>query len=296
MSLSLVACGGNAKKEPCEKHTWGEYEITEPATCEAAGKKKAICTVCGAEDEKTVSKLSHKYSAFEDETHKNVEANCKQAGVKYEKCELCGDIKSTELKQTDHVFGEGAAQAAVANANTPSKLATCKSCDKAQITWNVGDYDKALSSSDLPALSNNGMKFNKVYNQTKPTGDENSGTEGNHIDFTVASPKAATKATLAFFVTTNSNSAPIFNSVDNDQAPSYEWNGTEWVRAAKRYKLFVNDVEYKLGDDSYGDVAGSTQDWFDFPCEFPLVQGMNKIELQCYGGYRPTMFQFALKY
>lgn len=296
MSLSLVACGGNAKKEPCEKHTWGEYEITEPATCEAAGKKKAICTVCGAEDEKTVSKLSHKYSAFEDETHKNVEANCKQAGVKYEKCELCGDIKSTELKQTDHVFGEGTGQAVLPNTKTPSKIATCNSCDKTQITWNVADYDKDLSSADLPAASSSGMKFNKVFNNPKPTGDETSGTEGNRLVFTVMVPNPVEKAGFAFYVTTNSNTAPIFNSVSNDNAPGYEWNGSEWVASAKRFKLFINDVECKLGDDNYGEVAGSTTDWFDFPCEFNLQSGCNKVELQCYGGYRPTMQQFALKY
>ena len=59
----------------------------------------------------------------------------------------------------------------------------------------------------------------------------------------------------------------------------------------QRYGLRVNDVEYYLGEDKYGNQSSG---WFEWPVEFPLQAGINKIDVFPYLGYRAQMIEFEL--
>lgn len=301
LSLCLVACGGGGGSKDTSSqsgdhiHSWGEWVETKPATCTEEGEQTRTCKECGQTDSKKINKKNHEYEDFTDATHVAKTANCSEEGVSYQKCKNCGDIKETKIAKTSHAFGEAVDQKAVDDANTPSKIANCANCGDAKISWAIKDYDKALSSTDLKPGTDGGLKFSNVFNASQPTGGADSGTAGSYAGYSVYVPCAAEKATLSFRAKTSSNAVPVFDAVENDRNPSYEWNGTAWVLATKRLHVKVNGVDYPLGADNYGIVNGVTQ-WFDFPCEFPLKKGVNTVTLECYGGYRPTMYDMALTF
>jgi len=40
----LMGCDGNGGTTPSHTHTWGEWVVTTPATCDAPGVETRICT------------------------------------------------------------------------------------------------------------------------------------------------------------------------------------------------------------------------------------------------------------
>ncbi|MCQ2086765.1 MAG: hypothetical protein MJZ37_01630 [Bacilli bacterium] len=102
LALGLAGCGEKEapKVDPCEKHSWGEYEVTKEATCKEAGSKKRVCTVCAAEEVKDIAKKTTHTYAVTSETA----ATCQAAGSKVEKCSVCDDVKTTTLAKLDHQY------------------------------------------------------------------------------------------------------------------------------------------------------------------------------------------------
>ena len=69
----------------CEKHNFGEWEITE-ATCENDGTKIRKCTICGSKEELTLEKTGHLY-----ESEITLEATEEAEGIRTYTCKKCGD-------------------------------------------------------------------------------------------------------------------------------------------------------------------------------------------------------------
>ena len=69
----------------CEKHNFGEWEITE-ATCENDGTKIRKCTICGSKEELTLEKTGHLY-----ESEITVEATEEAEGIRTYTCKKCSD-------------------------------------------------------------------------------------------------------------------------------------------------------------------------------------------------------------
>lgn len=68
------------------KHTFGEWKTTEESTCTKEGIQKRVCSGCGLEESKTLSKVAHKY--VEGEV---ILANVQSEKVyKKIKCSECG--------------------------------------------------------------------------------------------------------------------------------------------------------------------------------------------------------------
>lgn len=78
-------------------HSYSDYVITYPATCEHDGIKKRTCTVCGDEERITIDKLDHNVTH-----HERVEATCENSGnIEYYSCSICNKNYSDELCQNE---------------------------------------------------------------------------------------------------------------------------------------------------------------------------------------------------
>ncbi len=60
VALAFVACKGNEDAE-CE-HSYGEWSVTEPATCTEKGLKTRICTLCQNEETEEIDAIGHNVS------------------------------------------------------------------------------------------------------------------------------------------------------------------------------------------------------------------------------------------
>ena len=195
-----------------------------------------------------------------------------------------------------HDFSNAAAQ----TDEVESSLGSC-ACGVTNIVWDAQKYNETASagmSKDQAALnSDKGAKFSgDVYNKT-------SGTEsvGAHAVYNVNVPAVQTAAKLLIKGVRTSSAVGFFSAQSNDGSPSYYQNaGGEWVKYEWRWKLLVNDVEVpftpyttenpepKTVQNDYVKVA--------FPCTFALKQGVNKIELQKWGGYTIVFTELTLEY
>ena len=130
VSLALTACGGNTNNSgsssgkgsgsgSAHEHTFDttkwESDSTyhwHPATCEHTTQKG--------------DRAAHTLEAFNDATHVNKAASCKEEGVKFEKCSVCGYIKETKLDKLEHTWDAGVASGQCGEAGKVSY--TCTVC------------------------------------------------------------------------------------------------------------------------------------------------------------------------
>ena len=85
-----------------EEHTWGDWNVTTPATCTTAGEKQHTCTVCGATEEQAVSATGHNMTH-----HAATPATCTTEGnSEYWSCSACnkyfGDANGTNEIAADN--------------------------------------------------------------------------------------------------------------------------------------------------------------------------------------------------
>ena len=153
-SLALAACTPNSPQSKAEgesqpksaekssKHThkYGDYEVVTPATCEAAGTEKRVCSECGDEQTREIKALDHEW----DDGVVTKEATCSVAGEKTFTCKRCGATKKEEIK-ADHVWGE-ATPVAGAEGEVDYNLFTCTVCGTAKKIEFVAKNDKATLS------------------------------------------------------------------------------------------------------------------------------------------------------
>lgn len=132
------SCGDSHKEEiPKLSHKFGSWETVKPATVEAEGLQKRVCSLCKGEETKKIDKLkpNNNTSNTNNNTNTNTNTNnntsdntntvepphthkyvedatlskkptCGADGIKIEKCS-CGEERKTVLKATgEHTFGE----------------------------------------------------------------------------------------------------------------------------------------------------------------------------------------------
>ncbi|MBQ8292966.1 MAG: InlB B-repeat-containing protein [Bacilli bacterium] len=100
-AIFLTSCGDEV--ETPHEHTWGEWEVLNPATCSAEGLKGRDCTGCDKYEREKVEKLAHNYDAGTTV----VEAGCTTNGVKLITCTQCKDIKTENVEALGHKFENG---------------------------------------------------------------------------------------------------------------------------------------------------------------------------------------------
>ena len=87
--------------EAVHVHTFGEWEITVPATCTTDGEQKRICSVCGESETETISAYGeHSFGAWKI----TKEATCQENGEETRTCSIC-QVTETKTFGGDHFFG-----------------------------------------------------------------------------------------------------------------------------------------------------------------------------------------------
>ena len=282
------------KADAVEAHTLVEDPAQGvAATCSAEGKKVEVCSVCGYKVETKLDKLAHTFG----EPYDIVAATCEAAGSQKKKCTVCQEEVTEVLPKLDHQFGDAVENYAAGEGYIATTAHNCSTCNKSALRWSALDYDQTESSSALDRKEANGyVRFGSgtVENNGTATEAPAEQSAGSHIFYYVNVPEAVEKAGLAFKINNtsgNSGVTNVFDPIPNDTAHGYVYKDGQFTHAQKRYGLRVNDVEYYLGEDKYGNQSSG---WFEWPVEFPLKAGINKIDVFPYLGYRAQMLEFEL--
>lgn len=187
-----------------------------------------------------------------------------------------------------HQYGTPAARAGSlteAPLETPSSSATCAdtTCGQTKISWSAFDIIESESA-----------KFDKKTDYIRFNGpvhkDEDFTDEGSHLVYEIYSPKALAKASIYITATWHEQSATYWAKEEGDTAKGYEKkaDGTSY-RPDYRWGIKINGVESALNEAEHKSPASGEVSEQRMPTEFALQQGMNKIDLFTYGGYRAKM-------
>ena len=192
-----------------------------------------------------------------------------------------------------HAYGAETVRAGSKTAapyETPSKSAsaTCSeldSCGMTRISWSALDLIEAESAKWELQDSNTSIRFNGQVHKDQAEDDL-----GSHLVYEIYSPKALTKAYLYITATWHEQSATYWAMEDGDRAKGYEKNEAgEWYRPDYRWGLKVNDTVAVLNEAEHKSPASGEVSEQMMPTEFALQQGINKIDVYNYGGYRAKM-------
>lgn len=169
---------------------------------------------------------------------------------------------------------------------TPSAYASSTDASKGltKITWSALDIIEAESAKFDKAADS--IRFNgPVHKDT----DEND--EGSHLVYEIYSPKAIAKANLFITATWHTQTATYWAKEEGDTAKGYEFNSetNEWYRPDYRWGLKVNGTVATLNEAEHGTPESGEVSQQMMPTEFALQEGINKIDLYTYGGYRAKM-------
>lgn len=118
--------------EPATGHAYGEWTVSEEATCTKEGKKISVCQNCGDTQIETIPASGHR-----EEIIPAKEPTCEEPGLTESiRCSVCGEIlkeQKTEGEATGHNFGEYKTTKAATALNTGVKTRTCGVCGKEEI-------------------------------------------------------------------------------------------------------------------------------------------------------------------
>ena len=114
-------------------HVFGEWQTTVKPTCTEGGEMIRSCSVCGAEETKTIDALGHDYS---DQWTIDEEADCVNDGSKSRHCSRCDaktDVTVIEAKGHTEVVDKAVAATCTADGYTEGKhCSVCNAVIKAQ--------------------------------------------------------------------------------------------------------------------------------------------------------------------
>jgi hypothetical protein len=120
-----------------------------------------------------------------------------------------------------------------------------------------------------------------------PDGILAAGYTGNEVN---AAGEAIAKANLYISATWHTQSATYWAKEEGDTAKGYEKNGEgEWYRPEYRWGIKVNGTVAELNEAEHKSPESGEVSTQMMPTEFALNEGINKIDLYTYGGYRAKM-------
>ena len=111
-------------------HSFGDWTVTEAATCAAEGTKSRKCTVCGKTETTSIAKATtHSFGSWTT----TKAATCAAEGTKTHKCSVCGKTETASIaKTTDHKFGDWTVTKAATCAAEGTKTRKCSICGKTE--------------------------------------------------------------------------------------------------------------------------------------------------------------------
>ena len=131
--IRCSVCGEILKEqtetEPATGHAYGDWIVTEEATCAKEGTETSTCANCGDVKTRTVKKKAHTEEIIPEKV-----PTCEEPGLTEGiRCSVCGEIlkeQKTEGEATGHNFGEYKTTKAATALNTGVKTRTCGVCGK----------------------------------------------------------------------------------------------------------------------------------------------------------------------
>ena len=120
---------------PKAAHTWSDWTVTTPATCEAPGEEVRVCSVCGEEEtrEIAINKDAHAWGEWQILTN----ATCTEKGVMFRDCLHNALHKEViEIPAAGHKLVE-----------TPAREATCTAAGTTEY-WTCGVCGMIFSDAD----------------------------------------------------------------------------------------------------------------------------------------------------
>lgn len=169
-------------EKPQHVHTFGDWQVKKPATCEKTGLEERFCTdtdcnkkeirkipalghdlketvitepTCGTAGSKeiTCSRCDFKDTKEIPATGNHAygdwvivkETTCTEEGLRTQTCANCGDVKKEILPKVDHTWNEGEV----------SKQPTCTENGERTFTCTICQETKTEVAEDLPAIGHN---------------------------------------------------------------------------------------------------------------------------------------------
>ena len=83
-------------------HTWGDWEVTQEATCQEKGSKTRTCSVCNETESEEMPLAEHSYGEWQV-TEK---ATCTEDGEQKRTCEVCGHEETQTLPALGHTWDD----------------------------------------------------------------------------------------------------------------------------------------------------------------------------------------------
>ena len=115
--------------EPATGHAYGEWTVSEEATCTKEGKKISVCQNCGDTQTETIPAPGHREEIIPAKA-----TTCEEPGLTEGiRCSVCGEVlkeQKIEGEATGHNFGEYKTTKAATALNTGFKTRTCGVCGK----------------------------------------------------------------------------------------------------------------------------------------------------------------------
>lgn len=131
--IRCSVCGEILKEqtetEPATGHAYGDWVVTEEATCVKEGTETSTCANCGDVKTRTVKKKAHTEEIISEK-----KPTCEEPGLTEGiRCSVCGEIlkeQKIEGEATGHNFGEYKTTKAATALNIGVKTRTCGVCGK----------------------------------------------------------------------------------------------------------------------------------------------------------------------
>ncbi len=141
-------------------HTYGEWTVKTPSTCQVAGEEVRVCTACGVEETRALELAAHTPSDWEVVA----EATCTEAGERVQKCTVCGEVLASEaIPALGHDITEWTVTVEPDCETVGEKTGTCARC---------GETVK----EEIPALGHDVTEWTVTVEPDCETAGEKTGT------------------------------------------------------------------------------------------------------------------------
>ncbi len=147
----ICKCNDRTKEEA---HIYGEWEVTEEASCTKKGTKARVCGICSYKDEKEIAEKGHNYQTvwnFNSENHwkececgekaemaehsfgnwfVDKEADCTGAGIRSKICKGCGYTVTEKISDGKHTLVKREAKEPTCTLEGNIEYYECTECGK----------------------------------------------------------------------------------------------------------------------------------------------------------------------
>ena len=259
-------------KLECATHVFGDWKITEEATCTTTGTKTRACTVCGKVETVTIAKTAHKY------VNTVVKPTYTAQGYTLHKCSVCGysykDNYMPALKPTELTGVKVKTQGSTSLTLAWDKNASAKGYIIEQYKGGKWTQIAKTSSNATVTYTVNGLKADTTYT-FRIKAYAISGESEIYSDYVRIAGKTRIANVASFKGSAVSASAVKLDWSKNDKATGYvieQYKGGKWTVIATTknnttlkftVKGLKNDTTYSFRIRAYK-TAGASNVYSDY--------------------------------